>query len=162
MKLQVVCLISVLSFANGQMAGGEIEQGKRFLADRAVTASELATHKTYAAGLWTSLNGIVYDITNFVHPGGNVILNIGGIQGDASYMRAFNKGDHPYTLAQVVLRPNVVRIGPLQNGPAPTKTPTAPAPTGKPPTKKPITATSDTHCRLDSPEMAWPEVQPPA
>jgi cytochrome b involved in lipid metabolism len=48
----------------------ETNQERRFLADRAVTASELATHATYAGGLWTSFGGIVYDITNFVHPGG--------------------------------------------------------------------------------------------
>ena len=117
------------------MEDNVIDQGNRFLADRPVTESELATHKTYAAGLWTSLGGIVYDITNFSHPGGSVILNVGGIQGDTLYMRAFNNGNHPYTMAQVVLRPNVVRIGPSQNDPVTTKAPTAP--TTKSPTKAP-------------------------
>ena len=71
------------------MADNAIDQGKRFLADRPVTVSELATHKTYAAGLWTSLDGIVYDITNFIHPGGRTaILQIGGIQGDTLFARA--------------------------------------------------------------------------
>jgi hypothetical protein len=32
----------------------------------------------------------------------------------------------------------------------------------KPPTKKPITAIKDGICKFDKPEMAWPEVQPPA
>ena len=32
----------------------------------------------------------------------------------------------------------------------------------KPPMKKPITATKEGFCRLLNPEMAWPEVQPPA
>ena len=142
MKLQVVYIISILAFANGQMAAeDEIDQGKRFLADRAVTASELATHKTYAARLWTSLNGIVYDISNFKHPGGSVILSVGGKQGDTLYQKGVNSRVHPFTKAQVVSQPGIVRIGPLTNGPAPTRKPvTGSVPSPKPPTKKPITA----------------------
>ncbi len=32
----------------------------------------------------------------------------------------------------------------------------------KPPIKKPITAMSDASCKSESPEIAWPDVQPPA
>jgi cytochrome b involved in lipid metabolism len=84
MKLQGVFLLSILAFAKGQMQEVDIIQGERILADRAVAPSELATHATYAAGLWTSLGGIVYDITNFGHPGGKrAILKVGGRSGDA-------------------------------------------------------------------------------
>lgn len=63
-------------------------------------------------------------------------------------MRAFNNGNHPFTIAQVlVTRTGIVRIGPLQNATVPTKAPTptpvtttkAPAleTTGKSPTRRP-------------------------
>ena len=80
--------------------------------------------------VWMSLNGIVYDISNFVHPGGAAILAVGGKAGVTLYTKAFNSGVHPYTIAQVlVTRTVIVRIGPLQNGPAPTS---APKPTKAP------------------------------
>lgn len=136
MKVQVAFLIAILASAKGQIEVKEINHERRFLADRAVTTSELATHATYAAGIWTSLGGIFYDITNFVHPGGtSAILTVGGKTGDTLYMKAFNNGVHPYTIAQVVTRSGIVRIGPLQNAPAPTKPPTR-APT-KSPTRAP-------------------------
>ncbi|KAI2508917.1 hypothetical protein MHU86_5527 [Fragilaria crotonensis] len=124
MKLHIACLFSILSLAKSNLEGMEIELGSRFLADRAVTMSELATHTTYEAGLWTSLEGIVYDITDFTHPGGSRILRVGGIQGDSLYMEAYNDGDHPFTLAEVVSQPGIVRIGPLQSDDAPTTAPT--------------------------------------
>lgn len=124
MKLHIACLFSILSLAKSNLEGMEIELGSRFLADRAVTMSELATHTTYEAGLWTSLEGIVYDLTDFKHPGGSRILRVGGIQGDSLYMEAYNDGDHPFTLAEVVSQPGIVRIGPLQSDDAPTTAPT--------------------------------------
>lgn len=81
-----------------------------------------------------SLNGIVYDISNFVHPGGAAILAVGGKAGVTLYTKAFNSGVHPYTIAQVVTRTVIVRIGPLQNGPAPTSAPK--------PTKAPVLGSS--------------------
>jgi len=81
-----------------------------------------------------SLNGIVYDISNFVHPGGAAILAVGGKAGDKLYTKTFNSGVHPYTIAQVVTRTVIVRIGPLQNGPAPTSAPK--------PTKAPVLGSS--------------------
>jgi hypothetical protein len=63
MRLDVACLISILAFAKSHLEEVEMGNRNRFLADRAVTMSELATHSTYAAGLWTSLGGgLVYDI----------------------------------------------------------------------------------------------------
>ncbi len=151
MKLQVSFLIAILAFANGQMEGKEVNQERRFLADRAVTASELKTHATYAAGLWTSLGGIVYDITNFSHPGGKgTILNVGGKAGDTLYMKAYNNGNHPFTMAQVVSRAGIVRIGPLQNGPAPTKAPASS------PVKPPILVTT-----TKAPTLGTPNNKPP-
>ncbi len=115
----------------------EIDHSNRFLADRAVTRSELATHTDYEGGLWTSLGGIVYDLTDFIHPGGTRILRVGGIEGDSLYLEAYDEGDHPFTLAEVVSQPGIVRIGPLQSDDAPTTAPTA-TPTFAAPANAPI------------------------
>jgi hypothetical protein len=52
------------------------------------------------------------------------------------YLKAFNNGAHPFTIAEVVTRAGIVRIGPLQNCPAPTKAP------GAAPVKTPTVATT--------------------
>ena len=169
MRLHVAFLVSILAFADSHMVEMAMDKENRFLADRTATKSELATHKTYAAGLWTSLGGIVYDVTNFSHPGGTKILLVGGIEGDALYTTAIKNGDHPFTIAQVVSRPGIVRIGPLQSNPAPTTT-AAPTrvPTKRPtpgsatkaptrvPTKSPTLVTttkSPTHIPTNSPTL---------
>lgn len=131
MRLHVAFLVSMLAFVDSHLVEMALDKENRFLADRTVTRSELATHNTYAAGLWTALGGIVYDVTNFSHPGGPKILMVGGIEGDALYTAAINNGDHPFTIAQVVSQPGIVRIGPLQSNPAPTRAPTR-APTKRP------------------------------
>jgi hypothetical protein len=48
------------------------------------------------------------------------------MEGDTLYMKAYNNGDHPYTLAQVVSRPGIARIGTWQSNPATTRAPTRP------------------------------------
>ena len=112
--LHTAYLISVLALSTAQKVQIENGQAERFLADRDVSASELATHATYADGLWTALDGIVYDITSFVHPPGEkYILRVGGMEADALYMDAFNAKSHPFTIAQVVSQPGISRIGPL-------------------------------------------------
>ena len=129
MKLHAANLISMLALTTAQkvqLASGRVE---RFLADRDVLASELATHATYADGFWTALDGVVYDITNFEHPGGvDYILPVGGGQADDLYMKAYNAKYHPYTIAEVVSLPGVSRIGPLVLDPAAAPA-QAPAPT---------------------------------
>ena len=126
MKLHAACLISVLALTTAQK--GQVESGRveRFLADRDVPESELETHATYEDGLWTALDGIVYDISDFVHPGGvKHILDAGGIQADDLYMEAYDAKDHPYTMAEVVSQPGITRIGPLI--PSPPTAPVSPA-----------------------------------
>jgi cytochrome b involved in lipid metabolism len=45
---------------------------------RLVSAVELGNHDTEAAGYWVAINGVVYDVTEFVtsgaHPGGSKVL----------------------------------------------------------------------------------------
>jgi cytochrome b involved in lipid metabolism len=139
MKLPIVCLLSILAFVTAQVEEAFVDYETRSLVDRVVTLSELQTHATYADGLWTALGGIVYDITNFVHPGGEKnILKAGGIEADALYLEAYNNGYHPFTLAAVVTQPGIVRIGPLQR--PTTKRPTTKRPTTRrPTTRRPTT-----------------------
>ena len=134
MKFVVALLFSILAFAHSHLEEIEIDEGNRFLAGRPVTKSELATHNTYAAGLWTALEGVVYDVTNFDHPGGSKILLVGGMEGDTLYMKAFNKKEHPYSIADVVSQPGIVLIGPLQTSLAPTPAPIS-TPTTRPTTR---------------------------
>ncbi|KAI2502615.1 hypothetical protein MHU86_11809 [Fragilaria crotonensis] len=140
MKLPIVCLLSILAFVTAQVEETFVDYETRSLADRVVTLSELQTHATYANGLWTALGGIVYDITNFVHLGGvNNILKAGGIEADALYLKAYNKGDHPFTMAAVITQPGIVRIGPLQKTGVITAVPTRRPTTRRPTTRRPTT-----------------------
>jgi cell division septation protein DedD len=141
MKLSIVCFLSILAFVAAQVEEAFVDYETRFLADRVVTLAELKTHATYANGLWTALGGIVYDITNFVHEGGvKHILEAGGIEADTLYMKAYNKGKHPFTMAAVVTQPGIVRIGPLLKDGVITSKPTTRKPTTrKPTTRKPTT-----------------------
>ncbi len=163
MKLNIACLLPIIVIANSNMEVMEIDHGNRFLADRAVTRSELATHTDYEGGLWTSLGGIVYDLTDFMHPGGTRILRVGGIEGDSLYLEAYDEGDHPFTLAEVVSQPGILRIGPLQSDSpttVPTATPTTAAPANAPtatPTSEP---TSPVLVATTSPTIAAPANAP--
>lgn len=146
MKLHAVYLISALALTTAQRVPVENGQAERYLADRDVSASELATHATYADGLWTALDGIVYDITSFVHtPGEKYILRVGGTVADDLYMEAYDERHHPYTIGQVVSQPGITRIGPLvSEGPAaPVSTTDAPvAAPGAPVASEPPVADS--------------------
>jgi cytochrome b involved in lipid metabolism len=122
MKLHTVYPMTVLALTIATREEVEIGRAGRFLADREVLMSELATHATYANSLWTALDGIVYDITDFTHPPGEkYILKVGGMEADDLYMEAYNAKYHPYTIADVVSQPGITRIGPLVYDP-----PTAP------------------------------------
>ena len=99
----------------GSSRAAEVEIDERFLQDRDVTLSELAQHSTYATGLWTALKGIVYDVTNFQHPGGLKILEAGGIDGTSLYR---GQSAHVYKLSYVVSTyADIIRIGPLVGSP---------------------------------------------
>ena len=148
MKFPIVFLSAILTFTSAEV--DDESHGTRFLADRNVPLAELQNHTCVLVGLWTSLNGIVYDLTNYNHPGGaRDLAKVGGIEGDVLYQKAVTKGKHPFSLAEVVSLPGIVRIGPLINATAmPVTTPTAmPAdakPTAMPdtmPTAMPIDAT---------------------
>ena len=131
MKLLIVSLLSILPFIAAQADEGVIDNGTRFLADRNVRLAELRRHATAQAGLWTALNGIVYDLSKFNHPGGaKYLAKAGGIESDALYAKGVSKGKHP-SLATALKYPGVVRIGRLVKGPLPTRKPTR-----KPTTKR--------------------------
>ena len=142
MKLLIVSLLSILPFIAAQADEGLIDNGTRFLADRNVPLAELRRHGTVAAGLWTALNGIVYDLSKFNHPGGaNRLAQTGGIESDALYAKGVSNGDHP-SLASALTYPGIVRIGPLVKGPVPTMKPTTMTPTTntmRPTTRRPTT-----------------------
>jgi hypothetical protein len=147
MKLPILGLLSILPFIAAQADEGLIDHGTRFLADRNVRLAELRRHATPAAGLWTALNGIVYDLSKFQHPGGaNRLAQVGGIESDALYAKGVSKGDHP-SLAAALTYPGIVRIGPLFKGPLPTMKPTTMRPTTtttRPTTRRPTTRSSTT------------------
>ena len=123
MKLLTVFLSSILIIVTAESNENSSNHVTRLLADRNVPISELKIHTSLAVGLWTSLNGIVYDLTTYKHPGGaKYLVAVGGIEGDALYQKGVAKNKHPFSLAAVVKLPGIVRIGPLtkDSGPAPT------------------------------------------
>ena len=116
MKLYFTLLLAftTITFTVATYQVGQTEWNERFLADIDITMTTLAEHNTYDTGLWVALNGIVYDVTTFTHPGGSKILAVGGIDGTNLYTATYDKGVHPYTIDQVVgMFPTIVRMGPL-------------------------------------------------
>ena len=151
MKLHTAAyLTTVLTLTTATREEVEIGPTGRFLADRDVMMSELETHATYEDGLWTALDGIVYDITDFTHPGGEkYILYVGGMEGDELYMEAYNEKYHPYTIAEMVTQPNINRIGPLVYDP-----PTSPISPVSPVLVSSAPVTADSPVASDAPVTA--------
>jgi L-lactate dehydrogenase (cytochrome) len=57
-----------------------------------ITLQELAQHGPTAPKKWTAINGIVYDLTSFQHPGGDsLIARIMGKNGSLDYNKAHQK-----------------------------------------------------------------------
>ena len=137
MKFHTVYLMTILALTVATREEVEIDRAGRFLADRDVLMSELETHE---GGLWTALDGIVYDITDFVHPGGEKdILKVLGMEADELYMEAYVEKKHPLTSAVVVSQPGIIRIGPLVYEP-----PTAPvSPVASPVASDDVVASDD-------------------
>jgi Cytochrome b5-like Heme/Steroid binding domain len=127
MQIRLDFLLYFVLFNSMKVFGSEIEYDSRFLQDRDVTYTELETHKTFRDGLWTALDGVVYDITDYVHPGGrSYLLYVGGIEGDDTYL-SVDKKHHYLSIAQVVKEEGIVRIGPLVGEAPPPTAPVSPA-----------------------------------
>lgn len=124
----------------------EIEIDERYLqdVDRDVTESELAMHDSYEAGLWAALDGIVYDMTEYEHPGGEKKMEkVAGTDATEAYLKVFpNK--HPVPIEDVELEDGIVRIGPLVEDPPPTDAPVTLSPVSPSPTPVPTTAAPST------------------
>jgi len=64
----------------------------------------LAQHGPNAKDKWTAIDGVVYDVSNFAHPGGDALVErLMGKDGSAQYSKA-----HPKDLVQKVLGMRVV------------------------------------------------------
>jgi hypothetical protein len=127
MKIRFDFLACFVLLDASNILGSEIEYDLRFLQDRDVTYAELETHTTFEVGLWTAFNGVVYDITNYKHPGGqSYLLYAGGIEGDDIYLNV-DKKYHYLSIADVVKEDGIVRIGPLVSGAPPPTASVSPA-----------------------------------
>ncbi|KAH9260195.1 hypothetical protein BASA81_001364 [Batrachochytrium salamandrivorans] len=73
---------------------------------RKVSKEELARHGPGAEQKWTEVNGVVYDVTSFAHPGGQAAIDkIMGVNGSQAYSRT-----HAKALVTKVLKANVVGV----------------------------------------------------
>jgi L-lactate dehydrogenase (cytochrome) len=82
----------------------QLEVGALFKIMRDVTYSELAEHGPGSSQQWTAINGVVYDVSNFAHPGGDALVQkLMGKDGTSQYSKA-----HPKDLVDRVLGTRIV------------------------------------------------------
>jgi cytochrome b involved in lipid metabolism len=114
MKVSVALLLSLATLISPS-SSSSVESRQRLLdEDREITYNELSIHSSYETGLWAALDGVVYDITDFMHPGGvRKILKVGGKDATVTYMENY-KRTHPLTIEQVVRLDGIKRLGVLK------------------------------------------------
>jgi hypothetical protein len=93
--------------------------------------------------VWVALEGIVYDLSEYEHPGGEKdLLKVAGTDAGAAYTGAGEK-NHPVPLSEVMFEEGIVRVGVLVADPEPTMSPSdvaSMAPSVSPSTLAPTTS----------------------
>jgi cytochrome b involved in lipid metabolism len=101
MKTSFALFVFLASVVSPRLAASQtVEQSNQRLLDesREISVAELATHSTYETGLWAALNDVVYDLTDFVHPGATrKILKVGGLDATATYLENYPRV-HPFSI----------------------------------------------------------------
>ena len=132
MKIRAALLVFLFSFVNSHTVEVDIDEEVRYLQqDREVPLSELESHNSYDVGVWVALEGIVYDLSAFTHPGGaNKLLLAAGTEADDLY-NSVSTNNHYLSIQNVVSFNGIVRVGPLATS-SPTSSSVAPVATKAP------------------------------